>query len=465
MQSLPRSTGALRGGYAAGGLSLAGVVAARALATPDRLAWVDPDGSLTYAALAEAVHERAGRLPGSGSLVVHLDADRDLAVAVLAGLARGLAVSVVGRRSGGRGVAAALADSPGAALLQSRDAVGPDHLVVPGWGSGPTGGRAGPGRGTLTFSTSGTTGAAKSVRARTGLRAAGQLLGLVGSLPAVARPVVGSFASVDHGHGFGLLAGTLGLGGTFVSLSGAAVGRALGAVGMDRYDVLSGVPVQLADLADALDGGLSAPRVAVVLSGSDRLGESIAARLTRHTGAGVGNAYGATEIGTVCLATPRDRHRAPGTVGRPMPGVRVRVVDESGQVVPRGVAGRLVVRSPMGSGATFSGDRGLVDAAGFVHVLGRADGLRVSGGETVDPVALRDWLLAWPHVVAARVDSEPDDRFGSRLVATVVVRAGGVLPQPAALRAAAAAQLGPALVPRRVEVLTQDPLAPEATDG
>ncbi len=458
VRSLPRSRGALRAGYAAGGPTLAGVVAARAMATPDRLAWVDLDGSLTYAALAAAVRERAGRLPGSGSLVVQLDAERELVVAILAGLARGLSVCVVGRRSGRDGLVAALAGRPDAHVLEGRDVV----AVAAVSGAGAPG-RAAPGRGTLTLATSGTTGPAKSVRAAIGLRAAGQVLGLLGSLPDVPAPVVGSFASVDHGHGFGLLAGTLGLGGTFVDLSGGPVGATLGRVGVCRYDVLSGVPVQLADLADALDDGLVAPRIGAVLSGSDLLGESVAARLTRHTGAGVGNAYGATETGTVCVATPADRQRAPGTVGRPMPGVRIRVVDENGRVLPRGVAGRLLVDSPMASSATFSGDRGLVDAAGFVHVLGRADGLRVSGGETVDPAILRDWLLAWPDVVAAHVDAELDDRFGTRLVATIALRAEAVRPDPETLRRQVAEHLGPALVPRRIDVLAADSAARQGT--
>ncbi|MFZ0157502.1 MAG: AMP-binding protein, partial [Kineosporiaceae bacterium] len=277
-----------------------------------------------------------------------------------------------------------------------------------------------------------------------------QLAGLLGMLPPVRRPVVASLASIDHGHGFGLLAACLALGGTFVALGDdprAVLDR------LDRVDVLSGVPRQLADLATRLerDPARRRPAVGVVLSGSDRLARGTADRLEAVLGAPVVNAYGATETGTVCLATPADRRVDPDAVGRPVTGVRIRVLDDAGAVVPRGVVGRLEVRSPLGRGAPFIGDRGFLGGDGLVRVLGRADGARVTGGETVDPGVLLAWLQRVPGVRAATVGEVPDERFGSRLVAELEPDGSAAL-EPQALRELIRAELGPALTPRSITV-------------
>src|SRR5690606_22458786 len=109
-------------------------------------------------------------------------------------------------------------------------------------------------------------------------------------------------------------------------------------------------------------------------SGSDRLRNR--ERLEQVFRAPVVDAYGATETGTVALD------------GRPLPGVRIRA-DE----------GRLHIHSPMFGRGVFASDLGFI-RDGRVHVRGRADGVRVSGGENSSPEAVREWLLTRPGVAA-----------------------------------------------------------------
>ena len=99
-----------------------------------------------------------------------------------------------------------------------------------------------------------------------------------------------------------------------------------------------------------------------MLSGSDRLTD--ADDLERRLGAPVYDAYGSTETGTVCVASPDERRRFAGAVGRPLAGVRIRELD-----------GGLEIRSPMLGRGTFRGDRGRI-RDGIVIYTGKLGSLK-----------------------------------------------------------------------------------------
>ena len=437
------------------GPTLAAVVAARARRRPQEPIWIDERGALSAAGLWLAI-EAARPSSATGTVLVHTADQRRALVAVLAALASGTRAVVIPVRAGRTALQAARARYPDAGSVADQEAVLPGPPVDPGEGqAGWRSGRRRPG-GALVFATSGTTGTARSVAHAAGPGAAVQMLGALGAFPALRRPLVASAAAIDHGHGFGLLAATLVLGGTFVALPpGPGDAMALLADQARAVDLLSGVPRQLADLAELSAGARAGIPVRRVLSGSDRLDAATAAAVTAAFTPELFNAYGATETGTVCVATPRDLAAAPGTVGRPVTGVRVRVVDEAGAPVPAGREGRLEVRSPLSGGVPFTGDRGRIDRDGRVHVLGRADGAVVTGGETVDPGILRRALLATPGVVSAEVALAPDRRFGNRLVAEVTVAPGGPTDVDR-WRRRLRRDLGPALTPREIQVRLAD---------
>jgi acyl-CoA synthetase (AMP-forming)/AMP-acid ligase II len=153
------------------------------------------------------------------------------------------------------------------------------------------------------------------------------------------------------------------------------------------------------------------------------------------------NAYGLTETSsTVCLLGPEDHRRAHASdepaerarlasVGRPVPGVEVRVVD--GEIWVRGdqVAGEYLDTESQrdGDGWLHTGDRGYVDADGYVFVEGRGDDVIIRGGENVSPAEVEDTLLRHPAVAGAAVVGVPDREWGERIGAMVVPRAGASL--------------------------------------
>jgi fatty-acyl-CoA synthase len=147
------------------------------------------------------------------------------------------------------------------------------------------------------------------------------------------------------------------------------------------------------------------------------------------------NLYGSTEVSFASIATPADMRRAPGTVGRPPRGVAVKLFDPNGVEVPHGEVGRVFVGNSMLfegytgggdkdriDGLAATGDLGRFDEAGRLFIEGRDDEMIVSGGENVFPKEVEEILVSHPTVVEAAAIGVPDDAFGQRLRAFVVLR-------------------------------------------
>jgi long-chain acyl-CoA synthetase len=172
-----------------------------------------------------------------------------------------------------------------------------------------------------------------------------------------------------------------------------------------------------------------------------------ARRFTEKFGVTVLNGYGQAEIGEVIGWTAADAREHPeklGALGRPHPGVDVKIVDESGEDTNgksrEGEVGRLLVRAPSmaagdASGGDFAdrldadgfldtGDLGRIDTEGFVWIEGRAGDVINRGGNKVFPEAVEEVLRLAPGVVDVAVVGMPDDRLGEVPVAFVVVGGG-----------------------------------------
>ena len=151
--------------------------------------------------------------------------------------------------------------------------------------------------------------------------------------------------------------------------------------------------------------------------------------------------YGGTEV-AVALHLGPDEHRAGllDSVGREVPGVEVRIVDEAGGAVPDGVTGELVVRSDelfsgywrapdasaetLRDGSCWTGDLGVRDERGYVRVVGRSKDVVISGGFNVYPIEVENVLADHPAVSEAAVIGLPHERWGEAVHAVVVARPG-----------------------------------------
>ena len=145
--------------------------------------------------------------------------------------------------------------------------------------------------------------------------------------------------------------------------------------------------------------------------------------------------YGLTEcVSQVATATPEQVRAKPGSVGEPLKGTTVRIVDEAGNDLPPGEYGEIVVSGatvmkgylgqPPTNGTFHTGDIGYLDADGDLWVVQRRSDLIVSGGENIYPSEVEAVLHQHPAVAEAFVVGLPDAEWGQRVAAMVALRPG-----------------------------------------
>ncbi|MCW2598766.1 MAG: hypothetical protein JWM02_595 [Frankiales bacterium] len=182
--------------------------------------------------------------------------------------------------------------------------------------------------------------------------------------------------------------------------------------------------------------------------------------------------YGCTESSALISTQPVDERRS-GTVGKPVPGVTVRIELPDGTQAVAGQDGEICVggatlmqgywQSPeatsfaLRDGWLHTGDVGHVDADGWLYVVDRIKDLIIRGGFNVYPRDVEDVLLAHPEVAAAAVVGKPDPTLGEEVVAFVQLVAGATA-TPEQLLAHAKEHLGAHKYPRQVRVIDTIPL-------
>lgn len=327
----------------------------------------------------------------------------------------------------------------------------------------------------LTSGTTGTPkGATRTIRARAlaPMALAGLLdLSRVRPTPRSGEPLVVA-PPLFHLFGqIGLLAG-FALGSPIVIRRRFDPEAVLAGIERERAGVLLAVPTMLGrilDLPPETRERYDTSSLRLIASGAAPLRPQLAAAAIDRFGAVLYNGYASTEVGAVTLATPGDLRAAPGTVGRPMAGVSVRILSEHGDDLPDGATGRIFVSSPLlfdgysgGGGKEVidgrmsTGDIGHFDAAGRLFIDGRDDEMVLSGGENVFPQEIEDLLTAHPAVADAAVFGVPDPDFGQRLSAQVVMNPDASVSADE-LRAHIRDRLARFKVPREIEFVSQLP--------
>ncbi|MDP9427654.1 MAG: AMP-binding protein [Actinomycetota bacterium] len=188
--------------------------------------------------------------------------------------------------------------------------------------------------------------------------------------------------------------------------------------------------------------------------------------------------YGMTETSPVSTQTGADDDldRRTNTVGRVHPHLEVKVVDpQTGLTVPRGTPGEFCTRGysvmlgywdePEKTAEVIdaarwmhTGDLAVMDAEGYLNIVGRIKDMVIRGGENVYPREIEEFLYTHPDVVDAQVIGVPDERYGEELMAWVRLREDAEPLTPAALREFCAGRLAHYKVPRYVKVVDAFPM-------
>ncbi|HEY6878259.1 MAG TPA: AMP-binding protein [Polyangiales bacterium] len=261
-------------------------------------------------------------------------------------------------------------------------------------------------------------------------------------------------------------------GATSVLTERFALARALQLLEAERITWFPGVPTMF----HAIAHGPAQPSAMLrwCLSAGAPLPREVRLRAEAKLGVPVRQGFGLTEATFSTVALPDDAG-GEDTVGRPVFGVELRIVDATGKPCPPDTPGEVCVRGqnvmagyldePEATGAVLrdgwlhSGDIGQLDDQGRLTIVDRIKDLIIRGGFNVYPAEVEAVLVAHPSVREAAVVGVPDERYGEDVLAVLVLHAGDTL-SPEALSAFCREQLSRVKVPRLVAFVDALPTGP-----
>ncbi len=207
---------------------------------------------------------------------------------------------------------------------------------------------------------------------------------------------------------------------------------------LPECSVMMGVPTYYTRLLE--DSTFTRERVGTMrlfVSGSAPLRSSTFQQFEQRTGHRILERYGMTET-NIITSNPLHGARKPGTVGRALPDIDVRVVDENAEALPIGQPGRIQVRGPnvfsgywrkpdatlkafTSDGYFDTGDEGQFDTDGYLSIVGRSKDLIITGGLNVYPKEIEQLLDAMSGIEESAVIGVPHPDFGEAVVAVIAV--------------------------------------------
>jgi long-chain acyl-CoA synthetase len=394
---------------------------------------------MTYGDLAARAAEFAEHLAARGvrpgqRIALSIPNRPDLVVALLGALAAGVTVAPLDTLLKDEERAAIVSDLEPALLVES--GIGGDLMEQLLPGGGPT--VPAP---ALVLYTSGSTGRPKgSMLSHAALAFANR---------SWAGPVMGLreddvvLAVLPLAHSFGLngaLLAPLLVGATVRLVERFVPGAVAEVLERDGVTVLPAVATMFQRLLDA--GFAGASRLRLGVSGAAPCSWDLAETWRTRTGVRIVRGYGMTELFRPLSYLAGETADYPECVGRPVPGVEIRVVDDSGRLVTAGEEGELLIRTPavmdgyhgsadddtnavLVDGWFRTGDLARVTADGYVAIVGRKRERIKRGGYSVFPAEVEAVLHAHPAVAEAAVGGVPDAALGEEVAAWVALRPGG----------------------------------------
>jgi long-chain acyl-CoA synthetase len=244
-----------------------------------------------------------------------------------------------------------------------------------------------------------------------------------------------------HSYGLGLMNASAILGTRAVLLRWFTPDGVLAAIERYRVQQMSGVPTMFVHLlhfpeADRYDTA----SMRLWGSGAAPLPVEIVEPFEKKFGGRLLEGYGLTEAAPVVSAHRLSGERRLGSVGQPIPGVEVRIVDDEDRPLPPGEVGEVCVRGEnvmqgyyrmpeetaqvLHGGWLHTGDMGRLDADGYLYIVERKKDLIIRGGFNIYPREVEEVLYAHPAVAEAAVVGRPDPSMGETVSAFVVRRPG-----------------------------------------
>ncbi|MGO4306114.1 AMP-binding protein [Cupriavidus sp. RAF12] len=186
-------------------------------------------------------------------------------------------------------------------------------------------------------------------------------------------------------------------------------------------------------------------------------------------------AYGMTETSPVSFqsATNDPLDKRVSTVGRVQPHLQCKVVDATGEIVPRGTTGELCTRGysvmqgywdddartqeAIRDGWMYTGDLATIDADGYCNIVGRVKDMLIRGGENIYPREIEEFLFRHPKVQAVQVFGVPDTKYGEEVCAWIVLKPGQTATEDE-IRAFCRDQIAHYKIPRYIRFVNDMPM-------
>ncbi len=280
-------------------------------------------------------------------------------------------------------------------------------------------------------------------------------------------------------HVFGLtcaLNATIAVGASLTLLPRFDPARALEIVGRDRVTIFEGVPTMYAAmLHDPAGARADTSSLRVCVSGGAAMPAEVMRGFEQAFGCMILEGYGLSETSPVASFNHPDRVRKPGSIGTPIQGVEMRVVDNEGAELPVGQIGEIVIRghnvmkgywcNPGATAETITGgwlktgDLARVDEDGYFYIVDRKKDLIIRGGFNLYPREIEEVLYEHPAVAEAAVIGIPDEHLGEEIGAAVKLRPAATA-TTGELRAFVKDRIAPYKYPRYVWIEPDLPKGP-----
>ncbi len=278
-------------------------------------------------------------------------------------------------------------------------------------------------------------------------------------------------------HAYGLFNGlvpSLATGATFVAERRFFPAEVVALTREHRPTILIGVPFMYEMLTRThLDGQVDFSCYRACFSAGAKLARPVADAFEARFGVRIHQIYGSTETGIMCVNLPGDEPFDAVSVGRPVRGRSIAVVDEAGRPLPAGTEGEITVQSggtmvgyvgrqdlsreKLRDGRYFTGDVGYLDHLGRLYITGRKSGFVNVAGRKVDPHEVEAVMMSSGLVTECAVVGVPRPNFGETIRACVVLRGAATAEQ---VHAWCAERLSSFKLPRDIRVVDELPRSP-----
>ena len=253
--------------------------------------------------------------------------------------------------------------------------------------------------------------------------------------------------------------------------------KALGILADQRVTIFAGVPTMFSALLHVPDrSGYDVSALRLCISGGAAMPVEVLRQFEDAFECIVLEGYGLSETSPVASFNHPGRERKPGSIGTPIRGVEMRVVDASGAEVPQGEVGEIAIRghnimkgylnrpdataeAVSADGWFRTGDIGRVDEDGYYYIVDRKKDLIIRGGYNIYPREIGEVLYEHPEVAEAAVVGIPHPELGEEVGAAVALKPGATV-TPDELRSYVKSQVAAYKYPRRVWIVDALPKGP-----